>query len=364
MVALCGELPANQISRVPGSTSYNKFVLTQLKRADLLRPCTKNGLRGYRLTNRAKTLLRSSDPEKYDFFLSGFGEYDVLKYEVGKRLRIHRIAQTLLTMLNADVLVHRTEKAAVFAPVFKPPDVFYVPAFYTSREVKALGDETVKIHGSRMVGVLLSENEIFAVYNFTDSIPKFDVRSETRINAFLEHTLCHRRFRGYYRDKDLHGLMFANSSDTMAELWAAADKSTLKFLLQDGGCDHFYFLTNDHHGEVLLQLLCDPGLRDIFHNELLQELTPVEKDSYLGCDALDGQNRQVMFACLPDLPRLYRFISRLSDRGKQGVIVCFDFQADALRAWGGESIVLRIINYTDFERRYFPSTNLTDVKRP
>lgn len=353
VVALCGELPANQIERIPGSTSYNKIILTHLKKAGLLLSYAKNKIRGYRLSKKAKTYLNQSDPAGLAFFLNGFGEYDALKYEVSKRIRYHRVAQTLITMLNADVLVHRSQKIDAFAPEFQAPDVFYVPAFFTSREVKAIGDDAIKVRGSRMVGVLMTVNDIFTVYNFAESTPKLDIRSETRVKAFLEYILCHHRFYKVYKDKDLHGLLFGNNIEMMAALWATADKTTLRFLLRESGYEHIYYLTNDRRGEVLLRLLCDPDLRNTFYSELLQGLTPA-KEAYIGCDAFDGQNRQVMFACLPDLPRLYRYIGRLADKDQCGVIVCFDFQAAVFKAWGGDSIEIQTVSFSGFERRYFP----------
>ena len=157
LTALCGEVPSSQFLRIPGSTSQKRKALTKLKKAGLLYPYSQNRLRGYRLSKEAKSYLLSAEPGKFDFFLTGYGDHDWVKGEIGKRIRYHRIAQTLTTMLNADVLVHRAEKAEVFSPTFTEAETLYVPAFYTAREVKAIGDDAIKIRGSRMVGVLLAD---------------------------------------------------------------------------------------------------------------------------------------------------------------------------------------------------------------
>ena len=57
LVALSGELPASQLSRLAGGTSYKENVVKSLKRQRLLLSYYKNGLRGYRLTAAAKKLL-------------------------------------------------------------------------------------------------------------------------------------------------------------------------------------------------------------------------------------------------------------------------------------------------------------------
>lgn len=55
LVALSGELPASQLSRLAGGTSYKENVVKSLKRQRLLLSYYKNGLRGYRLTAAAKS---------------------------------------------------------------------------------------------------------------------------------------------------------------------------------------------------------------------------------------------------------------------------------------------------------------------
>ena len=41
----------------------------------------------------------------------------------------------------------------------------------------------------------------------------------------------------------------------------------------DGNFEHFYYLTNDHHGEVLLQLLCEPELKASLDEILMENLS-------------------------------------------------------------------------------------------
>ena len=61
MVGLCGEFPSEQLNRLIESDSYAEKVVTDLKQSKLIRTHYKDGLRGYRLTKRAKELLLSTD---------------------------------------------------------------------------------------------------------------------------------------------------------------------------------------------------------------------------------------------------------------------------------------------------------------
>ena len=64
MVGLCGEFPSGQLNRLIESDSYAEKVVTDLKQSKLIRTHYKDGLRGYRLTKRAKELLLSK-PTSY-----------------------------------------------------------------------------------------------------------------------------------------------------------------------------------------------------------------------------------------------------------------------------------------------------------
>lgn len=166
LTALSGELPAALVSRLPASDSYKEYAVKQLKRNNFLRTFYRNSVRGLRLTTAAKRLLLECWPDQFLPYLSGSTETNQLKSEVARRLRLHRMAEVLVTMLNADVSVLPWEKPTLFAPT--PPAGLTAldrPAYYSSREVKELGEQAVKIRGSRSTGVLLTDNDIFIVYN-------------------------------------------------------------------------------------------------------------------------------------------------------------------------------------------------------
>lgn len=105
LTALSGELPAALVSRLPASDSYKEYAVKQLKRNNFLRTFYRNSVRGLRLTTAAKRLLLECWPDQFLPYLSGSTETNQLKSEVARRLRLHRMAEVLVTMLNADVSV-------------------------------------------------------------------------------------------------------------------------------------------------------------------------------------------------------------------------------------------------------------------
>lgn len=106
LTAVCGELP--------GSTSYKEALLTSLKKAGLLRTFYKDSLRGYRLGRQAKKLLLAERPERFSSYLTGNVDTNLLKSELPRRLRLHRIAETYIAMQNAGVSIFRDEKPPCF----------------------------------------------------------------------------------------------------------------------------------------------------------------------------------------------------------------------------------------------------------
>ena len=102
LTAICGELPCACADRLTSSKSYRKKVVTSLTHDKLLRIFSKDHLRGYRLGIRGKRLLRERAPERFQFYLSGRTDTNSIKSSPARRLRLHRIAQTYVTMMNKE----------------------------------------------------------------------------------------------------------------------------------------------------------------------------------------------------------------------------------------------------------------------
>ena len=197
LVAISGELPASQLSRLAGGISYKESVVKSLKRQRLLLSYYKNGLRGYRLTAAAKKLLLVRDPERFSFYLSGACATNHIRSEPEQRLRLHRVSQTLITMRNAGISIFRDEKPGVFRPGEPAIGVICVPAFYTSREIKEMGTAFVKIRGARSVGVLLTPRHIHVAYNLGNTMMKWSYKAEMRTKALMQTVLCRERIPSF-----------------------------------------------------------------------------------------------------------------------------------------------------------------------
>lgn len=348
LMAICGEVPCTCSARLTASESYRKKVVTSLTHDKLLRIFSRHHLRGYRLGVRGKRLLLQQEPERFAFYLSGCSDTNAIKSEVSRRIRLHRIAQTYVTMLNAGAMIYRDEKPPIFSPAASGSIRIEQPCFYDSREMKEAELEMLKIRGSRMAGALFTSSRVFAVYNSMGFLPVFEPQVEQRAKVMLEQ-ICRTKISFNLKAS---GLLLSDSMDILRILLEHSRTRKLDHFLLNDGYEHFYFLTNDSYGEALLQLLCHPEIIAQVNAALLQEFQSPPPNSRLECDAVDDSGSPVLFCYLPDIPRLYRFVSALDLLNITGILVCFDFQADALRPLCGDNIELQIIDFQKFKMRF------------
>lgn len=344
LTALSGEFPTAQISRLPSTGAYQEKILKSLKGEKLLRTYYRDGLRALRLTTAAKKLLADKWPDRFLPYLSGSTETNALKSEVSRRLRLHRMAEVLVTMLNANVLVFPWEKPAVFSPTpLSAAPCIGRPAYYSSREVKGLGAQAVKIRGSRSTGLLLTDGAIFTIYNTGPFAMKWEYKAEMRLKAMLQTELCQRRLPGQYQNAVLSAIVFGQDMERMIPLMNDGGGQRDYFVL-DGNYQHFYYLTSDHKGELILRLLCDAEQRAVLDDILSQDLSPCYPDWIVENDAMDGES-PVLFAYTCDMPRIRRFDTALELHGKTGTLFCFDFQVDVLKQICGQRVKIESLDY-------------------
>ena len=328
--------------------------MTSLKKNGLLRTYYRDRLRGYRLGAKAKAALLDGWPERFSPYLTGDTDTNRLKSEVNRRLRLHRLAETYVTMDNAGIGLFQDEKPKVFSPQGYHGEAIEYPAFYSSREVKEMGIDTTQVRSSRFAGVLLAPTGIFVTYNSGAALMKWRCKSEMRVKALMWSVLCQQRLAGQYRAEDVHGLVLGDSMELAYQMLTSTGGAKHDYFMLDGSYDHFYFLTNNHQGEVILALLCDPLKTAELNRILSQGLIAGNAGRAIEQDAAEQDGTPVLFGYSCDLPRITRFNTSLDLMDRPGTLICFDFQADVLRRYCGSRVRFQTIDFTKFEGRLFP----------
>lgn len=351
LTALSGEFPSSLVGRLSGSEYYKRNAVTRMKKAHLLYKYSHDRLRGLRLTSAAKDLLLTKQPDRYSDILAGDSVLNAPKYTSARRIRLHRMAEVLVSMLNASVLILPWEKPHIFrADSDTAIDDIGQPAYYTSLEVKGSGDQGRKFTGSRATGILFTSDSIYLAFNTGASEMKWDSNSENRLKAFVTYDLCLGRQANTYHLKKPDAIMFASDMSQLGVLMCGGRKRSRNQTVLDD-FDHFHYLTNDNRGEVILRLLCHPELREVLNVILLEGLTPAPNGSGgIDCDAIDGDSAPVLFGYTCDMPRIKRFDSGLIAHGLYGVMYCFDFQEEAMRQVCGSQTDIQCIDFEAVKR--------------
>lgn len=359
LIALSGEFPTDQIVRLPSTGAYKEKVIKSLKNGGLIRTYYRDGLRGLRLTASAKKQLATDWPDRFSPLFTGDTMTNAPKYTVPHRLRLHRMAEVLVMMLNAGVSTFPWQKPIIFTttPLYEAPYIER-PAYFSSREVKSLGASATKIRNSRAVGVLLTDGCIFSVYNTGPGLMKWEYQAEMRLKALLQIELRQNRLPVQFGDAELSAILFGADMGQVPVLLDADNKSRDHFI-QDGSYHHFYFLTNDHHGEVILCLLCDPQEKAALDSILFQGLDPPRPNWPVVNDAMDGDS-PVLFGYTCDMPRIKKFDYALHIQDRTGTLYCFDFQEDAMRQICGPNVEIQHIDFEAYEGSVFHQPQETD----
>lgn len=310
LTAICGEVPCECADRLTSSKSYRKKVVTNLTHDKILRIFSKNHLRGYRLGIRGKRLLRERAPERFQFYLSGRTDTNSIKSSPARRLRLHRIAQAYVTMLNAGAAIYRDEKPPVFVPGGSSPCRIESTAFYDSREMKELGLEMIKVHGSRMVGSLMTPSHTFAVFNGMDAVPTFDTQIEQRGKIMLQNIRYTRTGASHTPD----GILLSDQWTVMTTLLEDAKTYKKEHFLFGEGYEHFYFLTNDYSlyqrasDSVRSGVISGLGSRlQVFQSELIKKITAYDEISL----ELPGQQPCAYYLVTSDQDSTFDFLASL-----------------------------------------------------
>lgn len=353
LTGICGELPADLPCRLAKSTCYPDTVISSLKKKRLLKTYYRDHLRGYRLCPRAKALLLREHPDRFSFYLTGNAETNLLKSEVTRRLRLHHMAETCVCMMNAGVLVLRDEKPGIFVPGHHPVPSLTEASFYSSREIKETGIETVKIRGSRMMGALLTPDGIYLTYHAGSQLHKWEYRSEYKARVLLQ-LLCQQQLPAQYASVRACAILLGDGMEPFYQILSTADSASRCFFLLDGNYEHFYYFTNDHYGEVLIRLLCRKEDMSLLNRILSQDLFPKDPGQPFEHDALDADRDPVLFCYFMDIPRLQKFLTATTLQNRSGTIICFDFQQEVLRRLCHKDIRFQTISFEKFKRRFYP----------
>lgn len=299
MVGLCGEFPSGQLNRLIESDSYAEKVVTDLKQSKLIRTHYKDGLRGYRLTKRAKELLLSQNSCRFQNYLTGNAETNLIRSELPRRLRLHQKAETYLTLSHAGIPFFPDEKPLLFSESGEAATfpMRSLPLFYSSREIKNLGASTTKIKNSRSMGILMAPHCVYAVYNTGNTLLKWEYKTEVRLNAFLQHYLQGLPYHGPPTVYKLLTMSSEKELNSLFDLLPVSHPAKVPYCIYKQASD-----------TVRSGVIIGLGARlQVFQNKLIRQITSYDEIDL----TLPGKQKCAYFCITSDQDSTFDFLSSL-----------------------------------------------------
>ena len=355
LIAISGECSKDVYPFLYLTDSYNEKLMTRLKSDGLIKIHYKDKLRGIRLTRRGKDLLLSLSPERFSNNLTDNSETNRPRSDLPRRLRLQQASIAYAMLQCAGIPVYPEEKPALFSGNPQDSAKFALPLFYTAREWKELGAETIKINNSRSLGILLCEDALYVLYFTGDHPIKWEYRTELRLKAFLNYHLKQDIFAGLCQkntDYPIKAIFLGSPMDSARILMESNGGFQKSYFYLDGSFDFMHFLPVSMEGITMLKLLSSPALQSTLNTLLLSDLELVNPDLGLIHDAIKGIT-PVLLSYNFDMLRLSRFKTELSFHEITGHLICFDFQKDTLQSYFGDLATIETIDLAKFERRFF-----------
>ena len=349
-IGMSGECNFDALDRLLDAKAYLNKIISKLRNSNRLKKINKDGLVGYRLTTTSKKELLQQNKNRFEYFLSSTAETNRIKSEIIRRERLHRAADILVTMLNASIEVNRDTKPEIFTENLNTDIVnIRAPCYYNGSEIKNFGIEKNKIRNGRSQGLMLTESNLYMLYNTSDALMKWNKLTEIKHCTIIKNHLRACNLTQY--KNPITGIVYAKNLDIAYEIL----KNTItSFIIAEGTFEKFYFITLDKFGDFLTRILSsDASVEKLYQIiKVNLDLKDVEAASNIN-NAVDKNGNPVLINCFFCLPTLKKFNATCSIYNKKGIVVCFKNQKKAMERYCSENIEFLTIDEKIFMEKFF-----------
>lgn len=295
-----------------------------------------------RLYKGALPLLHWLHPGAYEYYMDSFWNHH-FPGDAAHRDRNHRVAEAVALCANAGVEVLPYDLPRLQQEEIRKvtPDF---PALYLARDIKkAFPGEEKKTLFTRAVGALFYPGGCYAVYNTRATAMKWKGMGEFKALHSLTEMA---RLNGGVSHLD-GALLFGKSYETALGTLNSSDPHhpELRF---DSIYPHIHFLPLDGFGARLLEILTLPDWQERLLDLLFEPSTRTYGRGTMEYDAQVGAVK-VLSHLDGDLARLLRFREGLWSHSGKFEVVCLPQQAEFVREFLGDRVVVREIRIETVE---------------
>lgn len=344
LAAMSGEVSERAVMSLHSTRKYLANLLWQLRRDNLILRYDEDGAVGYRLSQSGKRYLTETFPLRYGDYFGRGGITSKVRLDGVHRRRGLRMSEVNAMMFNLGVDLFPGCKPTFGArlAVESQSSQSAQPVYYTSFEIKAIGEETIKIAGSRVMGVLLCRDRAFLLYHTASGPLKWEAMTEYRTRTLLSLLL----------KMPVYSILLGESMDV-----------ALTLLESNGGTKRRYYMPSDEHqtdmhfasldrsGEFILRFVALTDSSEQVQKQILRLGLP--KDSTAPTPPHSAVNiaMDTLYACSFDLIPIHRF-KLWRELHPTGTVFCFDFQCEPLQRYLGSTLDYKILDSAKTAERF------------
>jgi hypothetical protein len=351
LLSVVGEFPASSL-RLLGSEPVLKRLVHKLEsvqeirfsndgevyRLKLLVVSGKRNLRTVRLSKSALPILSLIHENAAGYYLEAFGR-NHFSSNPTHIWRNHRVGEAAALSL-ASGIEYRSYALPELSMTTRSLAVPPHPALYLARDLKKLHTEELnKTSFTTIAGALFYPGGCYAVYNTRGSVMKWSATGEMKFNNYLADLV---RMNAGMNDVNA-ALLLGSDADIAMRVVMESDTSRKKHGRMDRIYPHTHFVPLNSNGTRLLKILTLPNRDEKILNVLFEpELRPqgyasMEYDAYAG-------GKYIYSHLDSDFGRLIRFQNALADTDKSFEVICFPWQAEFLKDYLGDRVILKQIS--------------------
>ncbi len=322
IVGIVREFPYRDLKLFGYTSNYMSKVVTRLKKKGEIEVYLKDSLKGIRLTSKALNKLKVNECRYNDIDYVNRN-----KSNKTKRIRIHKIATTVLLMYKSDVKIFRDNKPLIEGTKLHKINQTNTPIFYSSVELKRENPDKFKaISSSRFVGILLTNNKQLIVYNCGNTLMRWSKLAENRALLFFKYLEENNKYQDTTRQ-----IMIVDDLSMLEVLLNTVNNKPTKLgfrvNLENEG---FYCIPQNLNGTLMIRLLYDSNT----YNKLLRTVTVgFKNNNEYSVQFIDLDGRETITCFLLDMVKLIKFTSNIKRKSAKGRIICFDFQQQAIERY-------------------------------
>ena len=355
-VGYCGDFPVSLVGRIGGHEDWNRHVMYGACRKGYLEiyRAEKKGrvVKSLRITEAGLDFVGNCDSDKYNLILArqeldarGHGNLD-------KVLRSHALAHGLV-MANAI--------GAVTLPAEKPslkintvgnyaahdPDATYYYTAWELREALRERSPNTSPKTARILGVLSREGTLYFLY-YT-GLTRMYLRQNTEVS--VKSSICTLlTARGFHYDTTSM-VVIGHGFEAAKKIARQGINSKSKYLCVTTSFNNFYYVTDNMQGERVLKSIVDPAARKETNDRILEGYRVPEQPTR-SYDALTPDTAQpVVLSYQFDLLELLLLNTDPFGYPKEPVLLCYDYQVNAIQSIVGPTVEVRIINGGQYETK-------------